>query len=193
MDIVLISPESRTGVSRAPLAQLENVARIEGFDGELHVAVDRSPAHAVVHAATGLGASLVIVESSGAHYATSAIGSWTDAVAATVPTPLLLLTGRADRVDRVVLGPPVPADVDPAALQFARYVASIVSRDGVATLEPDAEGWIGQLRPGDLAIVPIATFELLVGLAAPPAGAIVAAAPSPAVVRWRPPKPVEPA
>jgi hypothetical protein len=184
VDVVLLRRSSRQPVDRSPVAALEVVAEREGFDGEVHVAVHRSAAHAVVDTATALDASLVIVEHGAGHEeGLLGVGYWTDALAAAVPTPLALLEGEADGIRRVAVV--VPAEpVPPPVVEFVRGIAELIGGD-----EPPRDiigsgtGWIEGLEVGDLAIVPIPTWDLVVGLPAPPAGAAVVAVPVPTVTQ----------
>jgi hypothetical protein len=177
VDLVLLRRSSRQPVDRSPVPALEVVAEREGFDGEVHVAVHRSAAHAVVDTATALDASLVIVEhGAGLESGTRGIGYWNDALAAAVPTPLALLEGEADGIRRVTVV--LPAEpVPPAVVDFVRGFAQLIGDEPQRETIGSGTDWIDGLAPGDLAIVAVPTWELVVGLPPPPTGSAVVAIP----------------
>jgi hypothetical protein len=176
---VLLLRDGRNGqVDRAPVAALSNVAVMEGFDGGVHVAVDRSLAHAVVHGSTDLGASIVVVEADrdgdDDHVG---LRSWEEAVAATLSVPLVLVNGRGTATKRVLVACNDTSDLDPAAHEFAGRLARAVARGEVVELHVTDHDWIEELRAGDLAFTAVPTFDLIMGLPDPPAGAALAAIP----------------
>jgi hypothetical protein len=165
--------------SRQAVNTLTSIATKEGFDGDVRLAVDRATAHAVVHGSTDLGASSVVVETDGTDDDSPlAVGAWEEAIAATLSVPLVLVSHGGERIKRIVLGPSDVDAVDPEAIAFVGRLAQTVGRGEVLELDQTDADWIAQLRAGDLAFVAVATFELMMGLPTPPAGAALAAVPA---------------
>jgi Na+:H+ antiporter len=179
IDWLLVRPPTRE-VDRAAVHTLEAIAEREGFDGSVHCVVEPMPAHAVVHAAIAHDASLVIVDGSVAldagHFGR---GHWVDALASSLPTPLVLVAGVAGSIQRVFTYVAESADGDPAAVAFVNELAAAVG--GPAVSELSGPGWEAALQPGDLVFVALESWELAEGLPAPPAGTAIAAVPAPSI------------
>ena len=93
VETLLVRHSGDGRVDRGPLDRLSDLATKEGFDGEVHVAVDRSTAHAVVHAANDLGASIVVVDTDlEGDDGPRGVARWQEAVASTIPAPLILVS-----------------------------------------------------------------------------------------------------
>ena len=173
-------------VDRTPLDDLVDLSTKEGFDGDVHVAVDHSIASAVVHGSTDLGASLVVVETDlDPDGGRSGTGHWEEAVASTIPVPLVLVSPGREAIRRVVLGPLDHDAVGDAAAAFVRELAEVVGGGDVVELHEPGADWVDALRQGDLAPTAVPSFELIIGLPSPPPGATLAAVPAPTVARWR--------
>jgi Kef-type K+ transport system membrane component KefB len=178
---LLIRHAGKTKVDRRAVAALSSLAIKEGFDGEVHIAVDRSTAHAVVHGSADLGASIVIVETDlDTGFTPLGVGNWEEAIASTLPVPLVLVNGGGTDIKRVVIAPQGAdgANAGSAAQTFVSRLAGMVGRGDVVELDHDDESWVAHLQVGDLAFVAAPTFELVMGLPAPPPGATVAVVPT---------------
>jgi hypothetical protein len=105
------------------------------------------------------------------------IGNWKEAVASTLPVPLVLVQGTGSDIRRVVLAHDGNNGVDPSASAFVAKLASTVARGEVLQVDASDPAWVDQLRSGDVAMLAVATFELVMGLPTPPQGAVVAAIP----------------
>ncbi|MFL6240206.1 MAG: cation:proton antiporter [Actinomycetes bacterium] len=173
---LLVHHRGDGAIDKRVMAALSDVAAREGFDSDVHVAVDRSTAHAVVHGSADLGASIVVVETAlDAGDSPFGIGNWKEAVAATLAVPLVLVQGNGSDIRRVVLAHDGSNGVDPSAAAFVAKLAGAVARGEVVELDASDPAWVSRLRPGDLAMMAVPTFDLMMGLATPPAGAILAA------------------
>ena len=186
VETLLVRHSGDGRVDRGPLELLSDLATREGFDGEVHLAVDRSTAHAVVRAANDLGASIVVAETDlDGDDGPRGVANWQEAVASTIPVPLVLVSAGGGEIRRVLLRRPDPGQVGEAAAGFVTALAQLVGRGEVLELD-DAADWPGGLRPGDAVILAVASFELLTGLPTPPAGAALVAVPASTVSRGRP-------
>jgi hypothetical protein len=166
-------------VDRRAVAALSSLAIKEGFDGDVNIAVDRSTAHAVVHGSIDLGASIVVVETSlDTGDSPFGIGNWEEAIASTLPVPLVLVNGAGTDIKRVVLAPDGTDGVGPAAVAFVAKLAGIIGQGTVLEVDHGDPDWITRMQPGDIAFVAVPTFALMMGLAAPPPGAALAAVPA---------------
>jgi Kef-type K+ transport system membrane component KefB len=182
VDEVLVRTTGPEPIDRTALEALEAIAEREGFDGEGHVAVDRHGPGAIVNAAASHDASLVLVDASVGLDGESA--PWTEAMAMSIPTPMVLFQGGGPAIDRVVLVAPT-ADQAAAegapAVGFLRELATAVA--GKSPVEISMDGpWVEQLGPGDLAFVLVDAWDVVAGLPKPPEGAAVAAVPAPTVL-----------
>jgi Kef-type K+ transport system membrane component KefB len=185
VDTVLVRHSGEGRVDRGPVDALSDLATREGFDGEVHVAIDRSSAQAVVRAANDLGASLVVVDGDldgddGPLGATH----WDETLASTIPVPLVLVSSGGDGIRRVLLPRADPDQVEPAAA-FVQALAQFLARGDVAELD-DGPDWAAGLRPGDVVVMAVASVDLVVGLPSPPPGAAVVAVPASTVAHWHP-------
>jgi Kef-type K+ transport system membrane component KefB len=184
---LLIRRAERAKVDRAAVSALSNLAVKEGFDGDVHVAVDRSTAHAVVHGSADLGATIVVVASDlESGFSPVSVGNWEEAIASTLPVPLVLVTGGGTEIKRVIVAPHQTDGSDVAAQSFVIKLATIIGRGEVLELDHDDENWVESMRSGDLAFVAAPTFELAMGLPTPPPGSSIAVVP----VATAPPEPV---
>lgn len=183
---LLVRHSGNGPIDRQATRGLTTLAVKEGFDGDVHVAVGRSTAHAVVHGSAGLDASIVVVETD-LHTDDSpfGIGNWEEAVAATLEVPLVLVTVGGTEIKRVVTGPMHADADDPVAVDFVATLARSVARNDVVAITDPSPDWVKELRAGDLAFVAVATFDLIVGLPTPPAGATFAAVPAATLSRLR--------
>jgi Kef-type K+ transport system membrane component KefB len=176
---LLVRHNDNRPVDRSAFAALSNLAVQQGFDGEVHVAVDRSTAHAVVHGSTDLGASIVVVESDlDTGDGPFGISNWEEAIASTLTVPLVLVNGAGADIKRVVLAPDGTGEVGPAAVDFVARLAGIIGRGDVLRLDHTDADWVTQLHSGDVAFIAVPTFELMMGLPTPPPGAALAAVPA---------------
>ena len=165
------------------LTELREAALIAGVDTDPHLLVHGGLADAVVHASIETEASLVIAGESTSG-GPSAFGTWGESVASAAPAPAVILRGRMERVDDVHLiqGGPTPTRAlaprprcSPPSSRCASAALSVEVRE-----RRDAEA-IRELKRGELVIVPVASWELLEGLPAPPEGAGLLLVPEPAI------------
>jgi hypothetical protein len=174
-------------VDRKPVEQLIGLAAREGFEGNVHVAVDRSTAHAVVHGANDLDASLVVVETDfDPTDSPFGIGNWEEVVASTITVPLVLITAGGTGIERVVLGPADADNIDRSAGAFVASLAERIGQRKVVEVDDTNPDWVSALQPGDLGLLAVPTFDLILGLPAPPVGATLAAVPAASLGQWRP-------
>src|SRR5262249_35594488 len=142
---LLVRHSANGPVDRRPIEQLAGLAAREGFEGNVHVAVDRSTAHAVVHGANDLDASLVVVET-GLDPTDSpfGVGNWEEAVTSTITVPLVLVTSGGTGIDRVLLGPVDIENVDPPAAAFVARLAGAIAHNGVVELDGTNLNWVNE-------------------------------------------------
>ncbi len=145
------------------LGQLRAAAFAADLDAEPTLLVHESLPEGVVNAAAAEGASLVLVGQRPA--AASAFGTAGETVAGATSAPVAILLGDADRINRVRLAP----DADSTAADLAADLAARLGADGDATVE--------QLGPGDLCVMPVASWEMLADPPQPPPGAAVLVVP----------------
>jgi Kef-type K+ transport system membrane component KefB len=176
---LLIRHTSMEKVDRRAVAALSSLAVKEGFDGDVHVSVDRSTAHAVVHGSADLGASIVVVQTNLDNGNTPfGVRNWEEAIATTLTVPLVLVSGDGADIKRVVLAPEDTETAGSAAQAFVAKLARIIGRGEVLELDHGDANWVTHVRSGDLAFVAVPTFELMMGLPTPPPGAALAAVPT---------------
>ncbi len=159
----------------ALLAQLSAAGFAAGVDTEPRLMVHTALAEGILHAALAEQASLVLVGQHSAE-AASALGTSAEAVAAALPVPVAILMGDLKNVREVQLIRPEQAHLGPAASNAARLAAEIAARVGGANMlaqEPDGPGWAAQLRPGQLAIAPATSWQLLASSDPPPGTALI--------------------
>jgi len=179
VDWLLVRPPTEE-VDRAALHKLEEIADREGFDGSVYCVVEPAPADAVVHAAIAHDASLVIVDGSvDLDAGQLGHGRWVDALAASLPTPLVLYAGDLGTLQRVVA---VSADVAPDEDGSPSFVHQLAAAVGFAVEDVTGPEWADRLRPGDLAFVALESWEVAEGVPRPPAGAAIAAVPVPSIL-----------
>ena len=163
------------------LTELREAALIAGVDTDPHLLVHGGLADAVVHAAIEAEASLVLAGESTSG-GPSAFGTWGESVASAAPAPAVILRGRMERIDDVHLIRSDPNESPGASATL--LAAELALRIGGASVEVrerrDAEA-IRELKPGELVIVPVASWELLAALPAPPEGAGLLLVPEPAI------------
>jgi Kef-type K+ transport system membrane component KefB len=175
---LLVRHHGNGAVDRRAKVVLSSLAVKEGFDGDVHVSVDRSTAHAVVHGSTDLDASVVIVETDlDAGGGLITMGNWEEAIVATLTVPLVLVRGGGDDIKRVVLAPDGTSAVGAEAAEFVAKVARTIGRGEVVKLEHGDADWVAHLQPGDFAFVAVPTFDLVMGIPTPPPGAALAVVP----------------
>jgi Kef-type K+ transport system membrane component KefB len=185
---LLVRHNSNRTVDRRVVAALSSLAVKEGFDGDVHVAVDRSTAHAVVHGCTDLGASIVVVETDlEAGDSPFGISNWEEAIVATLTVPLVLVKGSGAGIKRILLAPEDTNEVGVAASAFVAKLAGLIGQGDVLHLDRANTDWLTNLQSGDIAFVAVPTFELMMGLPTPPAGAALAVIPEATVPLGSPP------
>jgi Kef-type K+ transport system membrane component KefB len=175
---LLVRHRSNGAADRHAKAALSSLAVKEGFDGDVHVSIDRSTAHAVVHGSNDLDASVVVAETDldDAERLIS-ISNWEEAIVATLTVPLVLVKGGGADIKRVVLAPGGTDPVGAAATEFVAKLARIIGRGEVLQLDQGDDDWVSHLQPGDLALLAVPTFELVMGIPTPPPGAALAVVP----------------
>jgi hypothetical protein len=175
---LLVRHRSNGAADRQAKATLSNLAVKEGFDGDVHVSIDRSTAHAVVHGSNDLDASVVIAETDlDDAERLIAISNWEEAIVATLTVPLVLVKGGGTDIKRVVLAPGGTDPAGAAATEFVAKLARIIGRGEVLQLDHGDDDWVSHLQPGDLALLAVPTFELVMGIPTPPPGAALAVVP----------------
>jgi len=184
---LLVRHSTNGAGDRQAMDGLAKLSAREGFDGDVHLAVDRSTAHAVVHGANDLGASLVVVETDlDADDGPLGMQNWEEAVASTIAVPLVLVSAGGTEIRRVVLGRVESDEVDDSAAAFVAKLAGAISRGAVLERSDASWDWVSTLQPGDVAFVAVASFELMMGLPTPPPGAALVAVPVTTLARWHP-------
>jgi Kef-type K+ transport system membrane component KefB len=175
---LLVRHNSNRTVDRRVVAALSSLAVKEGFDGDVHVAVDRSTAHAVVHGCADLGASIVVVETDlETGYSPLGISNWEEAIVATLTVPLVLVKGGGAGIKRIVLAPEDTHEVGVAATSFVAKLAGLIGQGDVLHLDRTDADWLTNLQSGDIAVMAVPTFELIMGLPTPPPGVALAVIP----------------
>jgi Kef-type K+ transport system membrane component KefB len=174
-------------IDRKPMEELADLSRREGFEGKVYLAIDRSTAHAVVHGANDLDASLVLVESDlGAADGPFAARHWEEEIAATIGAPLVLVSRGGVAISRAVVGPLETAEIGESAAAFVTRLAVAASPGHVVETADTSPEWVSTLRPGDVAFIAVPTLQMMLGLPTPPPGATLAAVPVASLGRWRP-------
>jgi Kef-type K+ transport system membrane component KefB len=159
----------------ALLAQLSAAGFAAGVDTEPRLMVHTALAEGILHAALAEQASLVLVGQNSAE-AASALGTSAEAVAAALPVPVAILMGDLKSIREVALIRPEQGELGPSPSSAARLAAEIAARVGGANFvarEPDGPGWAAQLRPGQLAIAPATSWQLLASSDPPPGTALI--------------------
>ena len=152
------------------------------FDLPLAVAIaDQSNGR--LEAVAQLPSSERISAVQGSAQAASALGSSGEAVAAASPAAVAILIGEAERLGEVSLLSGEGSNPDGASSGASRLAAELASRLAGRRLEPSAGDGaaVESLRPGQLCIMPVASWQLLAKPPEPPPGAAVMIVPEPAV------------
>jgi Kef-type K+ transport system membrane component KefB len=160
---LLSSPPGDAPARQEMLADLGTAAFAADLDAEPTLLVHESLPEGVVAAAVAERASLVLVGQRPA--AASAFGTAGETVATATPAPVAILIGDAARVTRVRLS----ADGGSTAARLAAELAARLGADGDARVE--------QLGPGELCVMPAASWEMLADPPEPPPGAAVLVVP----------------
>jgi hypothetical protein len=168
----LASPRDQAGGAADHLGQLDAAAYAAGIDAESRLLVHDSLAESVVNVATENRASLVIVGRPSTP-GPSPFASTGEAIAAALAAPVAILVGEAQRIHEVevVREPEHVAgsfDADGIAVELARRIGGTSVE--VSDLDPEA---LGELRPGQLRLLPATSWQLLAGTDDPPAGSAV--------------------
>jgi Kef-type K+ transport system membrane component KefB len=168
--------------SNGRLSQLAAAGFAADLDPEPRLLVHESLAEGIVNAAAEERASLVLV-GQGSAQAASAFGSSGEAVAAASPAAVAILIGEADRLGEVSLLSGEGPNSDGASSGASRLAAELASRLAGRRLEPSAGNGaaVESLRPGQLCIMPVASWQLLAKPPEPPPGAAVMIVPEPAI------------
>lgn len=169
---LLAAPRDRAAGAAADLERLAAAAYAAGIDAEPRILVHDSLAESIVNVATENRASLVIVGRPSTP-GPSAFGSTGEAIAAALAAPVAILVGEAERIREVevVREPEHVAgsfDADGIAVELARRIGGTSVE--VSDLDPEA---LGDLRPGQLRLLPATSWQLLAGTDDPPAGSAV--------------------
>jgi Kef-type K+ transport system membrane component KefB len=170
---LLASPRDQADAAATRLGELDAAAYAAGIDAESKLLVHDSLAESIVNVATENRASLVIVGRPSTPGA-SAFGSTGEAIAAALAAPVAILVGEAARIAEVeVVREPEHVvsgsfDADDLAIDLGRRIGGT----SVEVSDLDAEA-LGELRPGQLRLLPATSWQLLAGAANPPAGAAV--------------------
>jgi Kef-type K+ transport system membrane component KefB len=157
------------------LRRLHRVGFAVGVDVDPGLLVHPSLAEGIVNVVAEHEPSLVLVgqRTASAHPALGGIG---EAVAASIPVPVVILLGEAQRISEVVL-----MEVDPAravdangnrsgAIAVANELAARIGGKNVTRRGASEETTLGDLRPGQLCIAPVDSWEVMAA-ADPPEGA----------------------
>lgn len=167
---ILISKDGDPAHERGTLAALAKQAADAGLDSEPTLVVDRSLAHAVLHAAAARRATLVLVEDR-AVPVTTPFGTWEEAVASAAPAPVVLVRGGGSmRQVRVAATPNAPESARDLAADLARRLGGADESAAGASQEP---------AEGDVLIVPTSGWELLDEAEEPAEGAVIMIVPPP--------------
>jgi Na+:H+ antiporter len=160
---LLASPPDEASSRHSLLAELGEAAFAADIDAEPDLLVHESLPEGIVNAAAAERASLVLV---GQHpEAASAFGGAGETIAAATPAPVAILIGDAGNVSRVCFNP----GGDTTASKLAAELADRLGANGVTKVE--------KLGPGDLCVMPVASWQLLANPPEPPPGAAVLVVP----------------
>jgi Kef-type K+ transport system membrane component KefB len=169
---LLSSPPSEAQSRHSLLAELGEAAFAADLDAEPALLVHDSLPEGIVNAAAAERASLVLV---GQHpEAATAFGSAGEAIAAATPVPVAILIGEAERIGSVLLSETVAPDG--AGATATQVAGELAARLGNGRVAAPAAG-VDRLRPGELCVMPAASWELLADPPDPPAGAAVLVVP----------------
>ncbi|MFT3863071.1 MAG: cation:proton antiporter [Solirubrobacterales bacterium] len=170
---VLAAPRGSAEAAAAHLAALQAAGYAVGVDAEPRVLVHDSLPESVVNLATESHASLVVLGQSRAPGA-SAFATTGEAVAAALAAPVALLIGETATIREVdvvregAVAAGGPFDADGVAVDIARRVGGTAVEIG--DLDPEV---VNVLRPGQLRVMPMNSWQLLAGAPEPPAGAAI--------------------
>jgi Na+:H+ antiporter len=162
---LLASPPAEAASRQPLLGDLKAAAFAADLDAEPTLLVHESLPEGVVNAAAAERASLVLVGQRPA--AASAFGSAGEAVAAAASAPVAILLGEGRRIGAVRLADSDGASPDVASL--AGELATRLGADGAAEVEA--------LEPGELCVMPAASWALLADPPRPPPGTAVLVVP----------------
>jgi hypothetical protein len=166
-------PPTETREREADLAELHRLGFAVGVDVDPSLLVSTSLAESIINVVAEQDPSLVLVgqRTAAAH---PAFGGSGESVAASVTVPVVILIGEADRIGEVVLvegDPQHPGDdgrSDAAAV--AGDLAARIGGKGVKHRSVGDASALGDLRPGQLCIAPVDSWQVM-ATDDPPAGA----------------------
>jgi hypothetical protein len=166
-------PPTETRQREADLTELHRLGFAVGVDVDPSLLVSTSLAESIINVVAEQDPSLVLVaqRTAAAH---PAFGGSGEAVAASVRVPVVILIGAADRIGEVVL-----VDVNPerpgedgrsGAATVADDLAARIGGRGVKHRHVTDASALGDLRPGQLCIAPVDSWQVMASQD-PPAGA----------------------
>jgi Kef-type K+ transport system membrane component KefB len=171
----------------AELRQLHRVGFAVGVDVDPGLLVHPSLAEGIINVVAEHEPSLVLVgqRTASAHPALGGVG---EAIAASVPIPVAILIGKADRIGEVVL-----VDADPArggdqngnpgsAAAVAAVLAARIGGKNVKHRELSDKSALGDLRVGQLCIAPVDSWQVMAAADPPDGAALLMVLQPPALV-----------
>jgi Kef-type K+ transport system membrane component KefB len=172
---LLDCPPTETRERGACLTELHRVGFGVGVDVDPSLLVTTSLAEGIINVVAEQDPSLVLVaqRTAAAH---PALGGSGEAVAASVMVPVAILVGEAERIGEVVV---MDSDTDGAgpggrmgAAQVAVELATRIGGKSVQRRSPGDASTLGDLRPGQLCVAPVDSWQVL-ATKDPPAGAVL--------------------
>ena len=166
VDVLLMEPAATRGRMRhADLDRLDGLCRRLSIDTDPAVRVTDHMARAAVLAASDVDASLVIAVENTDHQ------RWVETLALAVPAPVVILRGAIDQSLHTMrfIAPPPPDDA--AGAVAAELFATVPPR--ARRSNQDANGALGELEHGDVAIAVVNGWDRLRSLHPPDGAAMV--------------------
>jgi hypothetical protein len=175
---LLSSPPLETRERQASLPELHRVGFAVGVDVDPSLLVTTSLAEGVINVVAEQDPSLVVVGQRTAA-ANPALGGSGEAVAATVTVPVVILVGQAERIGEVVLvdaAAPSGEGGDGQTAGAAAIAAELAARVGGKSVKHRSASdysTLGDLRPGQLCIAPVDSWQVMAAQDPPPGAALM--------------------
>jgi hypothetical protein len=183
---LLECPPTEKRERESSLRQLHRIGFAVGVDVDPGLLVHPSLAEGIINVVAEHEPSLVLVgqRTASAHPALGGIG---EAVAASVPVPVAILLGEAERIGEVVLMQADPERVvdgngtGTGAIAVADALATRIGGKNV-TRRGASDKTLGDLRPGQLCIAPVDSWQVMAAVNPPEGAALMMVLQPPALV-----------
>jgi hypothetical protein len=172
---LLACPPAETRLREPSLAELRKAGYAAGLDTDPALLVNSSLAEGLINVVAAQEPSLVMVGQKSIT-ATPAFGSAGEAVAAAIPSPVVIVVGEATRIAEVVL---IQTEVARAkaqgdkAVDLAGELATRIGGKNVTARQITGSTFVNNLRPGQVCIAPGNSWQVFVASDPPPGAALM--------------------